>query len=102
MNAKKYIEDFKNYFGYPKDYFPKYSYRTIAGRLDDELKLKMPTDTTARETEGDAVMLLVSSGDKDAIKAGLQLGNIMLKEISDNEILLPAMEVAVKHLHKLS
>ena len=102
MDAKKYIEDFKDYFGYRKDYFPNYSYRTVAGWLDDELKLKMPTDTAAREAEGDAVMLLVSSKDEDAIKAGLQLGDVMLKEISDNAILLPAIEVAAKHLHRLS
>ena len=57
----KYVEDFKDYFGYEDDYIPKKSYSKEMDSLAAECALRMPTDTAAREIEGDAVMLLVLS-----------------------------------------
>jgi len=57
--------------------------------------LQQPTDTEAREIEGDVVMLLVTSGNEDAIKAGKALGDCMMKKTEhDNETLLKKMRDA--------
>lgn len=98
---EEYIKNFKNYFGYDPNYFPKRSFGKIADHLYDELKIKMPTDTAAREVEGDAVMLLVSSGDPDAEAAGKRLGNIMMRVHIDDDVLLSAMERAASKLEEL-
>ena len=102
MIHNEYIENFKKHFGYSDNYFPKDSYEKIANWLDDELKLKMPTDTAAMEVEGDAVMLLVASDNPEAIKVGKWLGNIMMGKGIDDYVLLSAMEDAAVKLHKMA
>ena len=102
MIHNEYIEKFKKHFGYRDNYFPKDSYEKVANWLDDELRLKMPTDTAAREVEGDAVMLLVASKDPEAIEVGKWLGNIMMGKGIDDYVLLSAMEDAAVKLHKMA
>lgn len=97
-----YIKNFKNHFGYRANYFPNVSYREAAEALDDELKLKMPSDTAAIEREVDAVMLLVLSNDVEAQKVGMRLGNLMMKDNQDDYVLLCAMEDAANKLEELS
>lgn len=99
---EEYIKKFKEHFGYDEDFFPKESYLEAAHDLDDELKLKMPTDTLAREREGRAVILLVMSGDIEAEKVGKKLGDIMIDNPVDKTELLHAMEEAANKLYDLS
>ena len=61
----KFVRDFKNYFGYRDEYFPKHGIADVEMSIARECALRMPTDTAAREIEGDAVMLLVLSGDEE-------------------------------------
>ena len=105
MNTEEYIKEFKHFQGYRNDYYPKDSYETVANWLDDELKLQMPTDTAAREVEGDAVMLLVDSGEPEAIEIGKNLGDIMSSRDTTGDFkyrLLRAMKQASDKLHELS
>lgn len=88
------------------NYFPKDSYKTVAEWLDDELKLQMPTDTAAQEVEGDAVMLLVASGNPEAIEVGMKLGNLLISDDRNTtgdfaELLLDAMKDAADKLYEL-
>lgn len=96
-----YVDEFKKHFGYDPCYFPEDTFGKVAEWLRNELKIKMPTDTEAMEAEGDAVMLLVSSGDDEAAKIGKRLGNIMMKDNIDDDVLLSAMEVAAAKLEEL-
>lgn len=93
--AVQYVKDFKDFFGYKDDYMPKKSYSKEMDSLAAECALRMPTDTAAREIEGDAVMLLVLSGEEDAVKAGKKLGDCMMKKGKhDEETLLKRMSDA--------
>jgi hypothetical protein len=98
MTRKEYVENFKNVLGYSEDYLPKHSCRKIAKDLIDEIRLQMPTDTMAREREGDAVMALVLYGNESAMKAGIRLGNMLMKHNYDDRSLLDAMTNAAKAL----
>lgn len=98
MTREEYIQTFKNAFGYQDDYFPKDSCLKVVKELIDELRLQMPTDTAAREVEGDAVMLLVKYGDDNAVKIGTRLGNMLMKHNYDDKSLLSAMADAAKAL----
>ena len=81
---------------------PKKSYGKEMDSLAAECALRMPTDTAAREIEGDAVMLLVLSGEEDAVKAGKKLGDCMMKKGKhDEETLLKRMSDAYKALQDL-
>lgn len=96
-----YIEFFKKYFGYREDYYPEDDYEKIATGLDSEVKLKMPTDTASREKQGDAVMVLVTSHDREAELIGIKLGNRMIENDEDKTGLLNVMAIAAKKLHEL-
>lgn len=98
----QYVKDFKDFFGYKDDYMPKKSYSKEMDSLAAECALRMPTDTEAREIEGDAVMLLVLSGEEEAVKAGKKLGDCMMKKGKhDEETLLKRMSDAYKALQGL-
>lgn len=103
-NEDDYIKNFKDKFGYQDDYVCKDNVGDVAQKIAKECALRMPYDTAAREIEGDAVMLLVSSGDKEAIDAGKALGDFMLatngKE-HDEEQLLKLMSGAYIKLKEL-
>ena len=102
FDAGKYVEEFKDYFGYVDGYMPKKSYGKEMDSLAAECALRMPTDTAAREIEGDAVMLLVLSGEEDAVKVGKKLGDCMMKKGKhDEETLLKRMSDAYKALQEL-
>ena len=95
----KFVRDFKNYFGYRDEYFPKHNIADVEMSIARECALRMPTDTAAREIEGDAVMLLVLSGDEESVKIGKKLGNCMMKNGKhDQETLLKLMSDAYKRL----
>ena len=64
---------------------PDKSYSKEMDSLAAECALRMPTDTAAREIEGDAVMLLVLSGEEDAVEAGKKLGDCMMKRLFSRE-----------------
>lgn len=98
----QYIDAFKEKLGYEDGYMPKKSYSKAMYSLAAECALRMPTDTAAREVEGDAVMLLVLSGEEDAVKAGKKLGDCMMeKGKHDEETLLKRMSDAYKALVEL-
>ena len=81
---------------------PKCSYSKEMDRLAKECALRMPTDTAAREIEGDAVMLLVLSKEEDAVEAGKKLGDCMMdKGKHDEETLLKRMSDAYIALQDL-
>lgn len=95
----KFVRDFKNYFSYRDGYFPKRSIADVEMSIARECALRQPTDTAAREIEGDAVMLLVLSGDEESVKIGKELGNCMMKNGKhDQETLLKLMSDAYTRL----
>ena len=96
----KFVLDFKEHQGYVDGYFPKRSIDDVEVSIARECALRQPTDTAAREIEGDAVMLLVLSGDEEAVKIGKKLGNCMMKKNGkhDRETLLKLMSDAYKSL----
>ena len=99
---EKYVREFKDYFGYQDEYMPTATYEEKMDSIARECALRMPTDTEARETEGDAVMMLVLSGDDEAVKAGKKLGDCMMKKGKhDEETLLKRMSDAYKALQDL-
>lgn len=99
---QKYVREFKDYFGYQDEYLPTDTYEEKMDSLAAECALRMPTDTAAREIEGDAVMMLVLSGDDEAVKAGKKLGDCMMKKGKhDEETLLKRMSDAYKALQDL-
>ena len=102
FNPTSYIEEFKDYFGYMDDYEPDKDYSEVYDSLAREIALQMPTDTDAREIEGDAVMLLVKSGDEEGVSAGKALGDCMMhKTKHDEKTLLKKMRDAFLALGKL-
>ena len=96
----KFVIDFKKHLGYVDGYFPKHDIADVEMSIARECALRMPTDTAAREVEGDAVILLVLSGDEESVKIGKKLGNCMMKksEKHDQETLLKLMSDAYKRL----
>lgn len=99
----QYVDAFKEKLGYKDDYLPNKSYSKEMYSLAAECALRMPTDTAAKEIEGDAVMLLVLSGEEAAVKVGKKLGDCMMKKGKhDNETLLKRMSDAYKALQELS
>ena len=81
---------------------PTGTYEKEMDSLAAECALRMPTDTAAREIEGDAVMMLVLSGDDEAVKAGKKLGDCMMKKGKHGrETLLKRMSDAYKALQDL-
>jgi len=66
----QYINAFKEKLGYRDDYMPTKSLEDVQMSIARECALRLPTDTEAREIQGDAVILLVLSGDDDAVKVG--------------------------------
>ena len=102
FDAGKYVEEFKDYFGYADGYKPSRDYSHAYNSLAREIALQLPTDTEAREIEGDAVMLLVKSGDEEAVKAGKALGDCMMQKTKhDQKTLLKKMRIAFLALGKL-
>lgn len=103
FDPQEYIKEFKDYFGYEDSYFPERDYSHSYDALAHELALQQPIDTEAREIEGDAVMLLVTSGSEDAIKAGKALGDCMMKKTKhDNETLIKKMRDAYLAVARLN
>lgn len=86
----QYINAFKEKLGYRDGYMPTKSLEDVQMSIARECALRLPTDTEAREIQGDAVILLVLSGDDDAVKVGKQLGNEMMKNVahSDEKLIL--------------
>lgn len=98
----QYVDAFKEKLGYVDGYMPKKDIDDAADSLARECALRMPTDTMAREIEGDAVILLVLSGDEEAVKAGKKLGDCMMnKGKHDEETLLKLMSDAYKAMNSL-
>lgn len=87
----EYVRKFKKHFGYRDNYYTKEKANEVEVQLARECALRQPTDTAAREVEGDAVMLLVLSGDEEAIKAGKALGDFMMSNKKDEKKLLDFM-----------
>jgi hypothetical protein len=103
FDPQEYIKEFKDYFGYEDSYFPERDYSHSYDALAHELALQQPTDTEAREIEGDAVMLLVTSGSEDAVKAGKALGDCMMKKTKhDTETLMKKMRDAYLAVARLN
>ena len=91
----KYVKKFKDKLGYRDEYYPKHSVDEVEMWIARECALRQPYDTAARETEGDAVILLVMSKDEEAVKAGKKLGNFMMSDKhGDEEKLLKLMSDA--------
>lgn len=95
----QYVNDFKDYFGYMDEYSPKDSVKEVANWIAHECTLQMPTDTAAREVEGDAVMLLMLKGNDKQAEAGKKLGDCMMhKTKHDDKTLLKHMRQAYLEL----
>lgn len=95
----KFVIDFKEHQGYVDGYFPKHSIADVEMSIAKECAFRQPTDTAVGEIEGDAVMLLVLSGDEESVKIGKKLGNCMMKNGKhDQETLLKLMSDAYKRL----
>lgn len=101
FDPQEYIEEFKDYFGYKDGYEPDVNYSEIMDSLAHEIALEMPTDTAAREIEGDAVMLLVMSGKDEAMKVGKALGDYMMKneKNSDKKLIKLMRDAYMQFLH---
>lgn len=98
----QYINKFKEKLGYRDGYMPTKSLEDVQMSIARECALRLPTDTEAREIQGDAVILLVLSGDDDAVKVGKQLGNELMKNAahSDEKLILLMSDAykAIGHL----
>lgn len=104
LEIQEYITEFKNKLGGKQDYFPTASFLKVSGWLETEWQLRMPFDTAARDKEYDAVLLLMLSGDEEAIDIGKRLGGIMLCHERDDEhrlALLGLIKEACIKLYKL-
>ena len=103
FDPTSYVEEFREYFGYRDDYEVKQDYSETYDQLARKIALQMPNDTATKEIEGDAVMLLVQSGDEEAIEAGKALGDCMMyKTKHDKKTLLSKMRkafIALGHLN---
>ena len=103
FDPASYVEEFREYFGYRDDYEVKQDYSEAYDSLAREIALQMPNDTEAKEIEGDAVMLLVQSGDEEAIEAGKALGDCMMRKTKhDEKTLLSKMREAFLALGHLN
>ena len=103
FSPAEYIAKFKKHFGYRDDYIPWSGYYADArDAIANESAMRQPYDTAAREKEGDAVMLLVASGDPEGVEAGKKLGDCMMKNEDDEETLLERMSEAYKALSSLA
>jgi len=80
-DPEAYIREFKDKMGYRDGYDPSITYEEICDRLAREYTLESPTDTEAREVEGDAVMMLLRGAktDRDR-KTAYELGDILMGE----------------------
>ena len=95
FSPAEYIAEFRKHFGYRDDYWPKKDYAKVRDGIADECAMRAPYDTAARDKEGDAVMLLVLSGDPEGVEAGKNLGDCMMKKGKhDQETLLKRMSEA--------
>lgn len=102
FSPAEYVAEFKEYFGYKDDYNQTGTYRKIRDSIAGECAMRAPYDTAARETDGDAVMALVMSGDPEGVEAGKNLGDCMMKKGKhDQETLLKRMSEAYKALLSL-
>ena len=98
----KYINAFKEKLGYRDGYMPTKSLEDVQMSIARECALRLSTDTAAREIQGDAVILLVLSGDDEAVNVGKQLGNEMMKnEANADEKLILLMSDAYKAMNSL-
>ena len=98
----EYVQKFKNKLGYVDGYMPTKSLEDVQAAIARECALRLPTDTEAREIQGDAVILLVLSGDDDAVKVGKQLGNELMKNgAHSDEKLILLMSDAYKAMNHL-
>lgn len=103
FSPAEYIAKFKKHFGYRDDYIPWIGYAGARDAIANESAMRLPYDTAARETEGDAVMLLVASGDPEGVEAGKKLGDCMMKNAKHGEeTLLRRMSEAFKALSSLA
>ncbi len=103
VNETDYLIHFRHTLGYKPDFFPKCDYQKCIEELQSELSLKMPTDTMAREREGHAVFLLVSSKDPEAIHIGKILGDTLMGEYqASKKELLMLIEQAQRQLIRLN
>lgn len=97
-----YINKFKDKLGYRDDYMPTKSLEDVQMSIARECALRLPTDTEAREIQCDAVILLILSGDEDAINVGKQLGDELMKnDAHSNEKLILLMSDAYKAMSHL-
>ena len=103
FSPAEYVAEFRKHFGYRDDYWPKKDYAKARDGIADECAMRMPHDTEAEEIEGDAVMLLVMSGDPEGVEAGKNLGDCMMKNAKHGEeTLLKRMSEAYKALRSLA
>ena len=102
FSPAEYVAEFRKHFGYRDDYWPKKDYAKARDAIADESAMRQPYDTAARDKEGDAVMLLVASGDPEGVEAGKKLGDCMMKNEDDEETLLERMSEAYKALLSLA
>lgn len=102
MGAEEYAQHLLHHLGADPKYSPKKDYSAAADSIAREYIMEMPTDTAAREIEMDAVLLLVRSGDEDAIKAGKKLGDTMMSRKGGDKKLLKTMQEAYFALLDLS
>lgn len=97
--SDKYLNEFREELGYKDDYYPEGPLKDIMNSLASEVCLEMPTDTAARECEGDAVMWLIKSGRRDAIKAAHKLGDMIMANKGGKEIIKAMREAWLQLLH---
>lgn len=102
FSPAEYIAKFKKHFAYRDDYTPRHGYAETRDAIADECALRQPYDTAARDKEGDAVMLLVASGDPEGVEAGKKLGDCLMKNEDDKETLLERMSEVYKALSSLA
>lgn len=102
FSPAEYVAEFRKHFGYRDDYWPKKDYAKVRDSIAGECAMRAPHDTAAREINGDAVMLLVMSGDPEGVEAGKNLGDCMMKNEDDKETLLERMSEAFKALSSLA
>lgn len=99
LSPTEYTKSFLEHFGYVPGYQPSRTYRECADAIASECAIRAPHDTAARDKEGDAVLLLVASGDAECEEAGRRLGDCMMANGKhDEETLMQRMSDAYKAL----
>lgn len=93
MSPDEYAKDLIHKMGADPNYTPRHTRQSMMDSLAREYILKMPTDTAAVEKEFDAALLLVKSGDDEAVKLGKKLGDAIVHG-SKRERLLDLMRKA--------